>query len=121
MAVRKMPDPERKTARLPPRWFIRLAWITHRRLYRWTGGRIGLWRPKPGGWGTRLMLDTEGSYGRRNRQVIAARENRVATRLRAVQHAYQAVAGHDTALTQPEPTRALHCPGHAADREIELE
>jgi hypothetical protein len=39
MAVRNMPDPERKTARLPPRWFIRLAWITHRRLYRWTGGR----------------------------------------------------------------------------------
>jgi len=30
----------------------------------------------------------EGSYGRRNRQAIAARETRVATRLRAVQHAY---------------------------------
>ena len=39
----------------------------------------------------------DGSYGRRNRQAIAARETRVATRLRAVQHAYQAVAGHDTA------------------------
>ena len=25
MAVRNMPDPERKKARLPPRWFIRLA------------------------------------------------------------------------------------------------
>ena len=31
----------------------------------------------------------EGSYGRRNRQAIAARETRVATRLRAVEHAYR--------------------------------
>jgi len=30
----------------------------------------------------------EGSYGRRNRQAIAARETRVATRLGAIQHAY---------------------------------
>ena len=63
----------------------------------------------------------EGSYGRRNRQAIAARETRVATRLRAIQHAYQAVAGHDTAFTPPEPARALRPPGHAADKEIELE
>ena len=62
-----------------------------------------------------------GSYGRRNRQAIAARETRVATRLRAVQHAYNAVAGHDTSLTPPEPARALRPPGHAADKEIELE
>jgi hypothetical protein len=63
----------------------------------------------------------EGSYGRRNRQAIAARETRVATRLRAIQHAYQAVAGHDTAFTPPEPARAIRPPGHAADKEIELE
>jgi hypothetical protein len=56
-----------------------------------------------------------------NRQAIAARETRVATRLRAIQHAYQAVAGHDTAVTPPEPARALRPPEHAADREIELE
>jgi F420H(2)-dependent quinone reductase len=37
--------------RLPPRWFVRLAWSTHRRVYRLTGGRLGLWRPKPNGWG----------------------------------------------------------------------
>jgi hypothetical protein len=61
-----------------------------------------------------------GSYGRRNRQAIAARETRVAARLRAVQHAYQAVAGHDTALTPPETSRTLPR-GHAADKEIELE
>ena len=53
----------------------------------------------------------EGSYGRRNRQAIAARETRVATRLRAIQHAYQAVAGHDTAFTPPEPARHSVLPG----------
>jgi len=63
----------------------------------------------------------EDSYGRRNRQAIAARETRVATRLRAVQHAYQAVAGHDTAHTPPDPTRTFQTPGHQASRQIELE
>ena len=62
----------------------------------------------------------EGSYGRRNRQAIAARETRVATRLRAIQHAYQAVAGHDTAYTSPEPARTFRCPERQADRELEL-
>ena len=45
--------------RLPPRWFIRLAWMTHRRIYRLTGGRLGLWRPKTDGWGT-MRLTTVG-------------------------------------------------------------
>jgi hypothetical protein len=63
----------------------------------------------------------EGSYGRRDRQAIAARETRVATRLRAIQHAYQAVAKPDTAFTPPEPARAPRPPGHTADKEIELE
>ena len=40
------------TPRVPPRWFIRFAWRTHRGLYRVTRGRLGLWRPKPGKWGT---------------------------------------------------------------------
>jgi hypothetical protein len=48
----------------------------------------------------------DGSYGRRNRQAIAARETRVATRLRAVEHACRTATGHDTAYTPPEPTRA---------------
>lgn len=33
-------------AKVPPRWFIRLAWSIHRGLYRLTGGRFGLRRPK---------------------------------------------------------------------------
>ena len=28
--------------RVPPRWFVRLAWYAHRCLYRVTGGRVGL-------------------------------------------------------------------------------
>ena len=62
-----------------------------------------------------------GSYGRRNRQAIAARETRVAIRLRAVQHAYQAAAGHDTTFTSPQPARTFHPSAHTADKEIELE
>ena len=45
--------------RLPPRWFIRLAWFTHRRVFGLTGGRLGLWRPKPNGWGV-MRLTTVG-------------------------------------------------------------
>jgi hypothetical protein len=63
----------------------------------------------------------EGSYGRRNRQAIAARETRVATRLRAVQHAYQAVAEHDSTYAPPEPIQTPRSPEHAADKEIELD
>jgi F420H(2)-dependent quinone reductase len=55
--------------RLPPRWFIRLAWSTHRAIYQVTGGRLGLWRPKPGRWGT-LRLTTTGRRTGRPRSVI---------------------------------------------------
>jgi hypothetical protein len=61
----------------------------------------------------------EGSYGRRNRQAIAAREMRVAARLRAVEQAYRTAIERDETFRTPEPTRAHHSPEHAADREIE--
>ncbi len=63
----------------------------------------------------------EGSYGRRNRQAIAARETRIAARLRAVEHAYRMAIDRDAVLSPPEPTRACRSPDHAADREIEWE
>jgi hypothetical protein len=63
----------------------------------------------------------KGSYGRRNRQAIAARETRVATRLRAIEQAYRTATEHDTTHTPPEPTRTLRSPERQADREIELE
>ena len=55
--------------RLPPRWFIRFAWFTHRRLYRLTGGRLGLWRPKPNGWGA-MRLTTVGRRTGQERSVM---------------------------------------------------
>ena len=63
----------------------------------------------------------EGSYGRRNRQAIAARETRVTTRLRAAERAYRTATDRDLAFRPPEPTRTLHSPEHPADREMELE
>jgi hypothetical protein len=62
----------------------------------------------------------EGSYGRRNRQAIAAHETRIATRLRAVEHAYRLAIERDAAFSPPEP-RTCRSPEHGADKEIELE
>ena len=45
-------------ARLPPRWVKRRAWFLHRRVYRLTRGRLGLWRPKPDGWGAMRVTVT---------------------------------------------------------------
>ena len=52
-------EPVASKPRLPPRWFMRFFWQAHRRLYRVSGGRFGLRRPKPGGYGI-LCLDTIG-------------------------------------------------------------
>lgn len=56
-------------ARVPPRWFERAFWAVHRRVVRWSGGRVGLWRPKPGGWGT-LQLHAVGRRSGKPRPVI---------------------------------------------------
>ena len=63
----------------------------------------------------------EGSYGRRNRQAIAARETRVTARLRAVEQAYRTATDRDTAYTPPEPTRTLRSPELQPGRHIDLE
>ncbi len=63
----------------------------------------------------------EGSYGRRNRQAIAARETRIAARLRAVEQAYRTAIDRDTAYTPSEPTRALRSPELQPGRQIDLE
>ena len=67
-----MPDERKpKSPWLPPRWFIRLAWKVHRGLYRVSGGRFGLWRPKPGRYGT-MRLTTNGRRSGQPRSVILA-------------------------------------------------
>jgi deazaflavin-dependent oxidoreductase (nitroreductase family) len=53
------PETTAKPSRMPPRWFVRTAWSFHRAYYRVTGGRRGLWAPKPGKWGT-MRLTTIG-------------------------------------------------------------
>jgi deazaflavin-dependent oxidoreductase (nitroreductase family) len=58
-----------RTPKLPPRWFIRSAWVVHRAIYRFTGGRRGLATPTPGGQFGYLRLKT---VGRRSGQERAA-------------------------------------------------
>jgi F420H(2)-dependent quinone reductase len=58
-----------RRAWLPPRWFVVLFWHGHRVLVRVTRGWLGLWRPKPGGWGA-LRLTTTGRRTGRPRQVV---------------------------------------------------
>ena len=55
--------------RLPPRWFVRSAWVVHRAIYRLTAGRRGLWRPKPGRWGA-MRLKTMGRHSGKERVAI---------------------------------------------------
>jgi F420H(2)-dependent quinone reductase len=55
--------------KLPPRFFVRGAWVIHRAIYRLSGGRRGLWKPKPGRWGT-MRLTTIGRRSGAERQAI---------------------------------------------------
>ena len=64
-----MSDKRKHRPRLPPRWFIRLFWHTHRGIYRVTGGRVGLWRPRNNRWGT-LRLTAIGRRTGKERSVI---------------------------------------------------
>ena len=63
----------------------------------------------------------DGSYGRRNREVIAGRETRVANRLRAVERAYRAANEREVAPNRPDFPRAFRSPEEVPDREIELD
>ncbi|WP_433295897.1 nitroreductase family deazaflavin-dependent oxidoreductase [Actinoplanes sp. CA-030573] len=54
---------------LPPRWFVRGAWRTHRLLLRATGDRVGLRPPVPGRCGM-LRLTTTGRRSGEPRAVV---------------------------------------------------
>ncbi len=61
---------ERKTqAWIPRRWFVRLAWSTHRGPYGVSGGRVGLRRAKANRWGM-MHLTTIGRRTGQERSVI---------------------------------------------------
>ena len=51
--------------RTPPRFFVRTAWVLHRALYRFSGGRIGLSRPEAG---ARFGMMRVPTVGRRSGQ-----------------------------------------------------
>lgn len=58
-----------KAPSVPPRWFVRTAWVVHRAIFKVTGGRLGLWLPKPNRWGT-MRLTTTGRRTGKARSVI---------------------------------------------------
>ncbi len=66
-----MTDTATPTPTLPPRWVIRLAWRIHRGLYRLSGGRFGLRRPKGDTYGL-ARLTTVGRRSGRDRSVMVA-------------------------------------------------
>ena len=55
--------------RLPPRWLIRLAWRTHRGLFRITRGQRGLWPARADRWGA-MRVTTIGRRSGLERSVI---------------------------------------------------
>lgn len=59
-----------KDPRLPPRWFIRFFWSAHRAVCRVSGGRLGLWRPKRGKWGTARLTTTGRRTGQRRSVIV---------------------------------------------------
>ncbi len=61
-----------RTPRLPPRWFVRGAWVVHRAIYRITGGRRGLAVPTLGGKYGMLRITTIGRRTGKEHAVILA-------------------------------------------------
>lgn len=59
-----------RPARIPPRWFVRTAWVVHRGIYRFSGGRLGLATPKPQGKYGLLRLTTVGRRSGEERLAI---------------------------------------------------
>jgi len=56
--------------RLPPRAFVRSAWVLHRTAHRLTGGRFGLSQPREGARFGMLRLDTIGRRSGNTRTAI---------------------------------------------------
>ena len=61
--------------RLPPGWFIRAAWLIHRAIYRFTGGRRGLWKATPTKWGTLRLRSTGRRTGKERIAILGYYED----------------------------------------------
>lgn len=59
------------STRIPPRWFIRTAWVVHRAIYNVSGGRMGLRPPTSKVWGM-MRLHTVGRRSGEPREAIVA-------------------------------------------------
>ena len=59
-----------KPARLPPRWFIRVAWALHRAILTLTGGRFGLRPQSAGRWGMMRLTTTGRRSGKERRAIL---------------------------------------------------
>lgn len=59
-----------RTPKLPPRLFVRSAWVVHRAILRFSGGRIGLSRPEAGGKFGMMRLTTLGRRSGQSRVAI---------------------------------------------------
>lgn len=70
-----MSDSERPRPSLPPRFVIRSAWKVHRAMVRITGGRRGLWRPKPDRWGTMILHSVGRKTGREREAILGYYED----------------------------------------------
>jgi deazaflavin-dependent oxidoreductase (nitroreductase family) len=55
---------------LPPRWLVRIAWVVHRAVYRFSAGRIGLRPPEAGTKFGMLRLTTVGRHSGQPRVAI---------------------------------------------------
>jgi len=66
-----MPEPRTDTPFLPPRWVIHAAWTIHRALYRITGGRFGLRKPRADRYGL-MRLTATGRRSGEKRSVMLA-------------------------------------------------
>jgi F420H(2)-dependent quinone reductase len=67
----QVPTTTPRAASLPPRWFIRSAWVIHRFLYNVTGGRFGLKQQTEKAWGM-MRLHTIGRRSGAERIAILA-------------------------------------------------
>jgi F420H(2)-dependent quinone reductase len=60
---------------LPPRWFIRAAWLVHRALYRVSGGRFGLRKPTPTNFGMMTIQTTGRKSGTKRTAILGYYED----------------------------------------------
>src|SRR6266542_6603948 len=60
---------------LPPRWFIRSAWVIHRALYALTRGRLGLRPVTPTTWGMMRLTTTGRRSGQARKAILGYLED----------------------------------------------